>query len=76
MRPSSVTCLKNLSSLQHREKLFQEICYQLKLLETELMHCFPNIHDRPYISNPFFVDPSVLPVGTKVRKMHNGTGEQ
>ena len=29
-----------------------------------LMHYFSNIHSIPYVSNPFFVDPSVLPVGT------------
>ena len=57
---------KNLSSLQsqHSEKLFQEICCHLKLLKTELIHYFPNIDISPYVSNPFFVDPSVLSVGT------------
>ena len=57
---------KDLSSLQsqHSKKLFQEICCHLKLLKTELMHYFPNIDSSPYVSNPFFVDPSVLPVGT------------
>ena len=56
---------KELSSLQyqHSEKLFQEICCHLKLLKTELMHYFPNIDISPYVSNPFFVDPSVLSVG-------------
>ena len=28
------------------------------------MHYFPNIDSSPYVSNSFFVDPSVLPVGT------------
>ena len=28
------------------------------------MHYFPNIDSSPYVSNPFFLDPSVLPVGT------------
>ena len=28
------------------------------------MHYFPNIDISPYVSNPFFVDPSVLSVGT------------
>ena len=57
---------KDLSLLQyqHSEKLFQEICCHLKLLKTELMHYFPNIDISPYVSNPFFVDPSVLSVGT------------
>ena len=30
----------------------------------ELMHYFPNIDSSPYVSNLFFVDPSVLLVGT------------
>ena len=57
---------KDLSLLQyqHSEKLFQEICCHLKLLKTELMHYFPNIDISPYVSNPFFVDPSVLSVRT------------
>ena len=57
---------KNLSSLQyqHSEKLFQEICCHLKLLKTELMHYFPNIDISPCVSNPFFVNSSVLSVGT------------
>ena len=56
---------KDFSSLQyqHSEKLFQEICCHIKLLKSELMHYFPIIH-IPYVSNPFFVNPSVLPVGT------------
>ena len=28
------------------------------------MHYFPNIDSRPYVSNPLFVNPSVLSVGT------------
>ena len=40
------------------------------------MHCFPNIDRRPYVSNPFFVIPSILPVGTKVRKMQIGTEQE
>ena len=57
---------KDLSSLQyqHSEKLFQEICCHLKLLKTELKHYFPNKDSSPYVSNSFFVDSSVLPVGT------------
>ena len=57
---------KNLSSLQHQhsEELFQEICCHLKLLKTELQYYFPNKDSSPYVSNPFFVDPFVLPVGT------------
>ena len=57
---------KDLSSLQsqHSEKLFQKNCCHLKLLKTELMHYFPNIDSSPYVSNPFFADPSVLPVRT------------
>ena len=61
---------KDLSSLQHQQskKLFQEICYHLKLLKTELKHYFPNKDSSPYVSNPFFVDPFVLPVGTEEQK--------
>ena len=57
---------KDLSSLQyqHSKKLFQEICCNLKLLKTELMHYFLNVDISPYVSNSFFVDPSVLSVGT------------
>ena len=57
---------KDLSSLQyqHSEKLFQEICCHLKLLKTELMHYFPNVDISPYVSNPLFVNPSALSVGT------------
>ena len=57
---------KDLSLLQSQqsEKLFQETCCHLKLLKTEWMHYYPNIDSSPYVSNPFFVDPSVLPVGT------------
>ena len=59
--------LKDLSSLQHQhsEKLFQEIRCHLKLLKTELKYYFPNKNNSPYVSNPFFVDPSVPPVGTR-----------
>ena len=57
---------KDLFSLQHQhsEKLFQEIRCHLKLLKTELKHYFPNKDSSPYVSNPLFVDPSVLSVGT------------
>ena len=39
---------KVLSSLQHSEKLFQEICCHLKLVKSELMHYFPNIDVRMF----------------------------
>ena len=57
---------KDLSLLQHQrsKKLFQEICCHLKLPKTELKHYFPNKDSSPYLSSSFFVDPSVLPVGT------------
>ena len=58
--------IKDVSSLQHQhsEKLFQENCCHLKLLKTEFKHYFPNKDNSAYVSNPFFVDPSFLPVGT------------
>ena len=40
------------------------------------MHYFPSIYSSPYVSHPFFVDKSVLPVGTKVREMQVGTEKE
>ena len=67
---------KNLPLLQRSEKLFGEICCHLKLLEAELMLYFPKIDSSSYVSNPFFVNSSVLLVGAKFRKMQVGTAEQ
>ena len=52
---------------QPTEKLceeIEEISCHLKQLKTELMHYFPVIKCCGYITNPFPVNPSLLPVGT------------
>ena len=35
----------------------------------ELMHYFAKIDSSPYVSNPYFVNPSVLPVRIKQEKI-------
>jgi len=49
---------------QPTEKPCEEIGCHLKQLKTELMHYFPAIKCCGYITNPFPVNPSLLPVGT------------
>ncbi|XP_077974737.1 zinc finger BED domain-containing protein 5-like [Styela clava] len=51
-------------SWEPNEKLSQEIAEHLRLLITELMHYFPHTICCPYMVNPFFVNPALLPVGT------------
>ena len=41
-----------------------------------LLRIRPVPSSGPYVANPFLVDPSALPVGTKIRKIQFGTGEQ
>lgn len=55
-----------LTSLQRQpnDKLCQEIRCHLELLRTELIHYFPDIARYAYITNPFPINPSLLPVGT------------
>jgi len=57
---------KLLSSLprQPTEKLCEEIGCHLKQLKAQLMHYFSAINCCAYITNPFPVNPSLLPVGT------------
>ncbi|XP_078487931.1 zinc finger BED domain-containing protein 5-like [Ciona intestinalis] len=55
-----------LTSLQRQpsDKLCQEIRCHLQQLKSELLHYFPDMTCCAYITNPFLVDPSLLPVGT------------
>jgi len=57
---------KLLSSLprQPTEKLCEGVGCHLKQLKTELTHYFPAINCCAYITKPFPVNPSLLPVET------------
>ena len=52
-------------SVKPNDKLSQEIEDHLKLLQTELMHYFPDVVSCTYAVNPFCTNPALLPVGTE-----------
>ena len=52
-------------SVEPNDKLSQEIEDHLMLLQTELMHYFPDVVSYIYAVNPFCIDPALLPVGTR-----------
>ena len=58
---------KLLTSLQRQpnEKMFEEMRCHLNQLEAELMHYFPAMERCAYLNNPFTINPSLLPVGTR-----------
>ena len=57
--------LLTMISVEPNDKLCQEIEDHLKLLQTELMHYFPDVVSCTYTVNPFCTDPALLHVGTR-----------
>ena len=51
-------------SVEPNDKFSQEIEDHLKLLLTELMHCFPDAVSCTYVVNPFCTNSAFQPVGT------------
>jgi len=46
------------------DELSNEIVCLLSHLNIEFMHYFPGVASCAYSTNPFFIDPANLPVGT------------